>query len=95
MNFEYSQKSKNLQYKLSTFIEEHIVPVEEEFIAFQSDAANMWKRFPKMEMLKQKAKDDKEFKTYMKKYYEERKFELRNRFCSRYCKYGSACQIWK
>jgi acyl-CoA dehydrogenase len=57
MNFEYSEKSKELQRKLSSFIEEHIVPIEDEFIAFQSDKNNMWKRFPKIEMLKQKAKD--------------------------------------
>ena len=29
MNFEYSEKSKELQHKLSTFIEKHIVPIEE------------------------------------------------------------------
>ncbi len=57
MNFEYSEKSKELQYKLSTFIEEHIVPLEEEYITFQSNTANLWKRFPKTAMLKQKAKD--------------------------------------
>lgn len=57
MNFEYSNKSKELQQKLTAFIDEHIVPLEEEFIAFQSDKNNMWKRFPKTEMLKQKAKD--------------------------------------
>ena len=57
MNFEYSNKSKDLQQKLTAFIEEHIVPIEEEFIAFQADKNNMWKRFPKTEMLKQKAKD--------------------------------------
>ena len=57
MNFEYSEKSIQLQRKLTAFIEAHIVPVEKEYIAFQSDARNMWKRFPKTEMLKQKAKD--------------------------------------
>ena len=41
MNFEYSEKSKELQRKLSSFIEEHIVPIEDEFIAFQSDKNNM------------------------------------------------------
>ena len=41
MNFEYSQKSKKLQQKLRAFIEKHIVPIEEEFIAFQSDKNNM------------------------------------------------------
>ena len=57
MNFEYSEKSKELQQKLTTFIEEHVVPIEQEFIAFQSDTNNMWKRFTKIAMLKQKAKD--------------------------------------
>ena len=57
MNFEYSEKSLQLQQKLTAFIEEHIVPIEQEFIAFQSDLNNLWKRFPKTEMLKQKAKD--------------------------------------
>lgn len=57
MNFDYSQKSKELQQKLTAFIDEQIVPLEEEYIAFQSDVTNMWKRFPKTEMLKQKAKD--------------------------------------
>ena len=57
MNFEYSNKSIEIQQKLSAFIEEHIVPVEAEYIAFQADANNMWQRFPKIEMLKQKAKD--------------------------------------
>ena len=37
MNFEYSEKSKELQQKLTTFIEEHVVPLEQEFITFQSD----------------------------------------------------------
>ena len=57
MNFDYSNKSIEIQQKLSAFIEEHIVPVEAEYIAFQTDANNMWQRFPKIEMLKQKAKD--------------------------------------
>ncbi|TXD52671.1 MULTISPECIES: acyl-CoA dehydrogenase family protein [unclassified Polaribacter] len=57
MNFEYSEKSIRLQHKLTAFIEAHIVPVEKEYIAFQSDSRNLWKRFPKTEMLKQKAKD--------------------------------------
>jgi len=57
MNFEYTSKSIELQQKLAAFIEEHIVPIEEEYIAFQSDVNNLWKRFAKTELLKQKAKD--------------------------------------
>lgn len=57
MNFEYTSKSIELQQKLSAFIEEHIVPIEAEYIAFQSEATNRWTRFPKIELLKQKAKE--------------------------------------
>ena len=57
MNFEYSQKSVDLQKKLTDFIDKHIVPVEDEFYAFQKDLENIWTRWPKIEVLKQKAKD--------------------------------------
>lgn len=57
MNFQYSDKSIAYQQKLTAFIDEHIVPVESEFIAFQNDTTNIWKRFPKIEAIKQKAKD--------------------------------------
>lgn len=57
MNFEHTQKSKDLQAKLNTFMEEHVVPVEDEFIAFHQDPKNRWTRWSKMEELKQKAKD--------------------------------------
>jgi len=57
MNFEYSKKSIELQQKLTTFIEQHIVPIEEDYIAFHEDKNNMWLRFPEIEILKQKAKE--------------------------------------
>ena len=57
MNFEYSNRSKELQAKLNAFIEEHIVPVEAAFHAFQQNPENLWKRWPQTEELKQKAKD--------------------------------------
>ena len=57
MNFEYSKKSIELQQKLTTFIEQHIVPIEEDYIAFHADKNNMWLRFPEIEILKQKAKE--------------------------------------
>ena len=56
MNFEYSQKSKDIQEKLNAFIEEHIIPVEAEFHDFHRNPANLWKRWSKTEELKQKAK---------------------------------------
>lgn len=57
MDFDYSNKSKALQAKLNAFIDEFILPIEDEYLAFQSDANNLWKRFPKIELLKQKAKE--------------------------------------
>ncbi len=57
MNFEYTQKSKDLQARLNTFMEEHVVPVEAEFIAFHHNPKNRWTRWSKTEELKQKAKD--------------------------------------
>ena len=57
MNFDYSIKSIELQKKLASFIEKEIVPIEKEYLAFQADSTNMWKRFPKIPELKQKAKD--------------------------------------
>ena len=56
MNFEYASKSKELQAKLRAFIQEHIVPVEAEYIAFQQNPENLWKRWEGMEKLKKKAK---------------------------------------
>ena len=57
MNFEYSEKSKEQQQRLISFIEAHVVPIEQEYITFQSATKNNWTRFPKIEVLKQKAKD--------------------------------------
>ena len=56
MNFEYSQKSKDIQEKLNAFIEQYIVPIEADFHAFHQDPANLWKRWPKTEALKEQAK---------------------------------------
>ena len=56
MNFEYSQKSKDIQDKLNAFIEEFIVPVEADFHAFHRDPVNLWKRWSKTEELKEQAK---------------------------------------
>lgn len=78
MNFEYSEKSIQLQHKLTAFIEVHIVPVEKEYIAFQSDARNMWKRFPKTEMLKQKAKDAGLWNLFLPKEYGDLSLGLTN-----------------
>lgn len=69
MNFEYTEKSKTLQEKLKQFIAEHIAPVEEEVEAFHRDPNNAWKRWPGLEGLKQKAKDEGLWNLFLPKAY--------------------------
>lgn len=69
MNFEYSRKSKELQTKLNAFVEKHIVPVEREYLDFQKDPSNLWKRWSKTEELKQKAKDEGLWNLFLPKEY--------------------------
>ncbi|MGB5355616.1 MAG: acyl-CoA dehydrogenase family protein [Eudoraea sp.] len=57
MNFEYSEKSLGLQKKLKDFIELNLQPVHEEVISFHRDPKNIWKKWPGLEALKEKAKD--------------------------------------
>lgn len=54
MNFEFSQKSKDLQKRVREFMAEHIYPLEREFDEFVEK--NPWKAFPPMEDLKEKAR---------------------------------------
>ncbi len=57
MNFEYSKTSLDLQQRLNSFIEEHIIPIEGEYMAFHQKPENLWKRWDKIEGLKIKAKE--------------------------------------
>ena len=57
MNFEYSEKSLALQEKLKLFLKTHVHPIEKEVEAFHANPNNLWKRWPGLEDLKQKAKD--------------------------------------
>ncbi|MBQ4802485.1 acyl-CoA dehydrogenase family protein [Aquimarina sp. MMG015] len=56
MNFDYSEEVLELQKKLITFFEEHILPKEKEVNDFLYDPDNRWKSWPGMEDLKAKAK---------------------------------------
>jgi len=55
MNFEFSEKSKDLQKQLSSFMKQHIYPVEKEVNSFHTK--NLWKEYPNLEALKESAKD--------------------------------------
>ena len=56
MNFEYSEKSVAFQEKLKLFIATHLIPVQKEVETFHRDPANIWKKWPGLEALKEKAK---------------------------------------
>ncbi len=57
MNFNYSDKVISLQSKLNAFFEEHILSVEKEVTSHNYNPDNLWKRWPGMEELKEKAKN--------------------------------------
>ena len=59
MNFEHSSKVKDLQQRVTAFMDQHVYPAESQFEA-EMDAArkagNAWQPAPVMEALKQKAR---------------------------------------
>lgn len=56
MDFEYSHKVKSLRERVTAFMDAHVYPAEQERIDFQHDHANLWKPWPKIEAIKEKAK---------------------------------------
>ncbi len=69
MNFEYSEKSIALQKRLKLFIAQNIHPVQEEVEAFRSDPANVWKEWPGLDALKDKAKKEGLWNLFLPKAY--------------------------
>lgn len=56
MLFEYSEKTQNLIDRLQAFVDTNILPVDHEVHAWNRDPANLWKPWPGIEPLKEKAK---------------------------------------
>jgi len=56
MNFEYTEKSLQLQNKLSNFMEKHIYPNDKDRQRFHQDPKNVWQNYPKLEEWKDAAK---------------------------------------
>ncbi|MEM9884317.1 MAG: acyl-CoA dehydrogenase family protein [Bacteroidota bacterium] len=54
MNFEYTERSKDLQTRISQFLETHIYPLEQAHRNFVQE--NLWQHFPQLEPLKQQSK---------------------------------------
>ena len=57
MNFDYSDKTKGLMEKLQAFMDEHIYPVEAEYVEAVHSNPDKWKTLPLMHELKAKAKE--------------------------------------
>ena len=56
MNFEHTDKVKELMARIEAFMQEHIYPNEEAYEEFTTDPANLWIVPPIMEELKARAK---------------------------------------
>ena len=67
MNFEYTEKSKALQKRVRAFIDEHILPLEQEYNEFVLE--NPWVNFPKLEELKALAKAEGLWNLFLPKSY--------------------------
>ena len=67
MNFEYSDKSLNLQKKISDFMKEHIFPSEKNILEFRIN--NPWKHSSKFEILKSLAKKEGLWNLFLPKDY--------------------------
>tara|TARA_R110002074_G_scaffold401345_1_gene599222 strand:+ start:4173 stop:5393 length:1221 start_codon:yes stop_codon:yes gene_type:complete len=56
MNFEHDEKTKGLIAKMQTFMDAHIYPNEQAHYDWVTNHENLWKPWPKLEELKEKAK---------------------------------------
>ncbi len=54
MNFEYSDKSIEMQKRVTAFMDEHVYPIEREYEEFVT--TNLWQIWPGLEALKDKAR---------------------------------------
>jgi acyl-CoA dehydrogenase len=56
MDFEFSPKINDLLAKLDAFMAENIYPIEQDYHAWTQDQTNLWKLWPGLAELKQKAR---------------------------------------
>lgn len=56
MNFEYTDRAKELQARVKEFMDLYIYPHEREWFEYSLHPDNAWKKWPKMDELKEQAK---------------------------------------
>lgn len=69
MNFEYTQKVKDLETKLTHFMEAQIYPLEKAYHRWVTDPENLWKPYPEMEKLKELAQSEGLWNLFLPKEY--------------------------
>ncbi len=69
MNFEFTERSKELQAKVDQFMQTHIFPREKAYAEFVQDPKNRWKNFPDLEELKELAKAEGLWNLFLPKDY--------------------------
>lgn len=57
MDFEHTPKVQELMTELQQFMDDHVYPVEQEYHDWVTNPDNLWKYWPGLDSLKQKAKD--------------------------------------
>lgn len=67
MNFDFTERSEQLQSEVRSFIDQYILPLEKEHSEFIEN--NPWKHFPKLEGLKTLAKDKGLWNLFLPKNY--------------------------
>jgi len=70
MNFEHSDKVKQLLNKLQGFMDEYIFPLEQEVNAYNTNPDHLWTSHPSIEGLKNKAKEAGLWNLFLPKDYE-------------------------
>ena len=76
MNFEYTERSQDLQQRVRKFMEEYIIPLDREVYEFSR--SNLWQEFPKMPELKQRAQEAGLWNLFLPKNYGEHSPGLTN-----------------
>lgn len=69
MNFDYSDKVRELQAKLNSFMDTHIYPLEKNYHAWTEDPKHIWEIHPEMERLKETAKAEGLWNLFLPKSY--------------------------
>ncbi len=67
MNFDFTERSQELQEQLSAFMERHVLPLEKEYRQFTQE--NLWQVFPEMDRLKKLAKKEGLWNLFLPKDY--------------------------